>query len=321
MKVLLITRRDDQVATGPVVDALRRRGARPVVFETNAFPGEVGVHWAGPGEGWLSIPGEDRLELREIGAIRMRREAIGADLPAQWPADVREAAIRESREMLMGILEDSPAFWLDPLHVSVRARNKALQLALAREVGLEVPATLETNDPVLARDFVAAHPGGVITKMYNDFRLGEGTVYTNVLGPDDLDALDAISACPTVLQEAVPKARELRVVVVGQAVFAAALDTPALPGAAVDWRRVGARTLADWRPFTLPAAVSDAMLRLHDRLGTNYGSADMVQTPDGRFVLLENNVNGESFWLYDMHPVADAIAAVLLHQAPRREAA
>lgn len=321
MKVLILTRRGDEVVTRPIVEALARRGGHPVVLESNGFPGAVGLSWSGPGQGWLSIPGEGRLDLAEIGAIRLRRESVGADLPADWPSDVRAAATLESREMLMGALLDSPAFWLDPPHLALRAQSKALQLALAREVGLEVPATLETNDPGLARAFLARYPGGVITKMYNDFRLGDGTVYTNTLGPQDLDALDDLAACPTVLQERVPKARELRVVVVGEQVFAAALESPTLPGAGEDWRRVGAQTLADWRPYTLPEEVRAAMLRLHDRLGTNYGSADLIVTPEGRHVLLENNVNGESFWLYEMAPLADAIAAVLLNQAPRRGSA
>ncbi|MCB9759079.1 MAG: MvdD family ATP-grasp ribosomal peptide maturase [Alphaproteobacteria bacterium] len=248
----------------------------------------------------------------------MRRSSVGAGLPEALPPDVRRAAAQEAREVLMGALLDTPALWVDPPAVAARAKQKALQLKLARDAGLEVPRTLETNDPDAARAFAASCPGGVIAKMYNDLRIAGGTVYTNLLGPADLAALDQLVACPMVFQEAVPKAMELRVVVVGQQVFAAELDTQAIAGAEVDWRRQGAASVADWKPHRLPGPVARGFLALHDALHTNYGSADVILTPDGRYVLLENNVVGESFWLYEMHPIPDALADLLTGQAPAR---
>lgn len=317
MNVLLFTRTGDEYATQPVAEAIRRRGARPWLLESDRYPGELGLSWRGPQQGWLELP-EGRLPLAELGAIWNRRDVVGTRLPQDWPADLREVTRKEASTLLHGALHDSPAFWVDPPSAVLRARSKGLQLPLARRAGLEVPATLESNDPEAVRAFAQAHPGGIIAKMYNDFRMGDGTVYTNVLGPEDLAALDSLQTCPMIFQEAIPKARELRVVTVGLRTFAAALETRELAGAEQDWRRVGAETVHLWRPFELPDAVSRALLALHDALGTQYGSADFIQTPDGRLVFLENNVIGECFWMYELLGVHEALAELLTDRAPRR---
>lgn len=317
MNVLLVTRSGDELATLPVAEALRRRGARPWIFESNRFPGQGGLTWRGPQDGWLDLP-EGRLELAELDAAWLRREQVGSALPAEWPPDLGAAVRLEAGDLFRGALHDTGAFLLDPPAVYERARVKPWQLLQAQAAGLEVPDTLESNDPEAVRAFADAHPEGIIAKMYNDFRLGDRTVYTNVLGPEDLAALDSLSACPMIFQAAVPKAQELRVVVIGEQVWGAALPTATLAGAEQDWRRVGAATLHLWRPVELPEAVRAGMLRLHDRLGTNYGSADFVQTPDGRLVFLENNTVGESFWMYDMFGLPDALAGVLTGQLSRR---
>lgn len=318
MNVLILTRAGDDYATGPVIAALRARGGVPWVLETQRFPTDIGLTWSGPGEGALTFPEQGRLRLSEIEAVWLRRVAPSA-LPGGLPEDVRRGAQREARHVLMGAILDAPAFLLDPPAVYHRARTKALQLAIARRAGLDAPLTLESNDPEAVRAFAARCPGGIVAKMYNDLRVDGGTIFTNRIGPEELEHIDDIVGCPMIFQEAVPKALELRVVVVGAQVFALALDSQALDGAELDWRRTGARDIAHWRPYALPAQVEAAMLRFHDALGSNYGAADMILTPDGRHVLLESNGVGECFWFYPHMPVAEAIADVLLGRAPRRE--
>lgn len=316
--VLILTMPKDEVAWQPVAKAILAKGGTPWVVRTDRYPMDVGLTWRGPGDGAITM-GDDRLPLADISAIWARREAVGLGLPEALPANVRKASIHEARHVLQAALLDTDAFWLDPPAVYQRGRHKALQLRLAREVGLTVPATLETNDPDEARRFVQALGKPVIAKMHVDFRIDGGAVFTNRLAPDDLEALDSLALCPMILQEDVPKAAELRVVVVGRQLFALELDHAHLSGdARTDWRRVGSQTIHLWKPVELPEDVRDGLLALHDRLGTNYGSADLIRRPDGTYVLLENNVVGESFWFYDHVPLADALADLLLGNSERR---
>lgn len=317
MNVLILTRAGDAYATGPVIEALRARGGRPWVLETERFPTQVGLTWRGPGEGTLTLPGQGAVELSEMEAVWARRSALPA-LPPELPPDVRQGAAKEAYHQLMGALLDSPAFFMDPPAVYQRARTKALQLRLARQVGLAVPRTLESNDPEAVRAFAATCPGGLIAKMYNDLRVDGGTIFTNRIGPEELEHIDDVVGCPMIFQEAVPKALELRVIVVGLQVFAMALDSQALAGAELDWRRTGAQDIERWRPYALPEDARAAMLRLHDALGSNYGAADMILTPAGEHVLLESNGVGECFWFYPHLPVAEAIADLLLGRVERR---
>lgn len=322
MSVLILSQPGDDYATGPVIAELQARGVEPVLVDCSQVPQQGGVCWCGPGDGWLGVPGHGRVALSEVQAVWARRAAWATGLFQRndLPRDVVRAARGESAHVVEAALLDTNALWVDPPAVYARARNKALQLAIAERIGLRTPRTLETNDPDEARAFVAALDCPVISKMFTDVRVDDGTVYTNVLGPDDIDALDGIRPCPTILQEAIPKAHELRVVVVGPRVFAAALDTPKLAGAEVDWRRQGGATIDQWRPVKLSADEEAHFLALHDALGTNYGSADCVRTPDGELVLLENNAVGESFWLYDLHPLAAAWADLLTGAVPARPA-
>lgn len=312
MNVLILTRPNDQYAWGAVAEALRARGARPWIFDTHRFPGDHELCWTGPGEGWLELDGE-RLPLSDIGAIWCRRREFGRGLPGDLPASVREACTREAEAVLMGSLADSGAFWIDPPGRTQRARNKALQLRLASAHGIAVPRTIETNDPDEARAFIAEIGAPVIAKMYTDVRLDGGTIYTNVLQPDDVAALDGLRACPMILQEAITKQSELRVVRAGTQLFAVELPHEGLSeDAQVDWRRTGAQTIDRWRPAALPASLKASLSRFYAELGMHYSSADLVRTPDDRYVLLESNVIGESFWIQQWHPVAEALASCLL---------
>jgi len=316
--VLILSRTEDELAVPPVMAALTRRGARVWRAATDRMPHDGGVTWRGPGDGWIEVPGEGRLDLERIHSIWARRVAFGAG-PHEDPA-LGRAIAGESRHVLLATLLDSPAFWVDPPAVYARARSKALQLRLAAEVGLDLPRTVHTNDPAIARAFVEDVGGPVVAKLATDVRIDGGTIYTNVLTPDDLGALDQLQGCPMILQEAVPKAAELRVVVCGDRVFAMRLDTASLPGADGDWRRVGQGTLEDWVPHRLDGATEGRFRALHERLHTNYGAADVVLTPDDRLVFLENNGVGESFWFYPHTDLADAWADLLLGDGPVRVA-
>ena len=74
-------------------------------------------------------------------------------------------------------------------------------------------------------------------------------------------------------------------------------------------------------PYDLPENIKTKLLSLMDRLGLNYGAADVIVTPDERYVFLEVNPAGEFFWLDKLFEgqISEAIADVLLNPALRRE--
>jgi len=324
--VLIITHSGDNESVEFVARALAERGGRAVRLDTDRFPSEVRLAARyGGGERVTFGAGGYEFELNEVGAIWHRRLSVAARVPREMDAQLRAASVGESRAALLGVLAGLTAFRVDPEASIRRAEQKPVQLRVARELGLEIPRTLVTNDPAAVRDFYAACDGRLVTKMLSSFAVydregRESVVFTNPVGPEDLEDLTGLSLCPMTFQERIGKQLELRATVVGRRVFTASIDSQASARAAHDWRRDGVRLVDEWRPYTLPPEVEGRLLTLMDYFGLNYGAADFILTPDGRHVFLELNPSGEFFWLEHGPglPISGALADVLLGLAPRR---
>jgi len=326
MTTLVVTHSQDNYCTPAVVDALRARGERVFRLDTDRFPTELRLqmHDGDVAGGWHLADGDDRLDLSEVTAVWYRRANIGGHIPAEMDSQLRAAALKESHRTVQGMLAGLEVFCLDPIERIRAAEHKPLQLRVARRLGMDIPRTLVTNDPDAVRAFFPQCPGGMVTKMLASFAVYEHgqemVVFTNPVTAAHLDDLDGLDLCPMVFQENIPKALELRVTVVGTRVFAASIDSQSSARARTDWRRDGNEMIADWKPHTLPDALTEKVLALMDHFRLNYGALDFILTPDGRYVFLEVNPAGEFFWLEKAPglPISEALADVLTGRAPRR---
>lgn len=323
MTILVVTHSNDEHCTPRVMAALARLGADALRLDTDLYPLEVrlATHLDAGGTRQALTVGGRTLDLSQVKSIYHRRDETARTLPHDMDRDLRGHAVAEARRVLQGCLAALPCFHLDAPEARLRGRNKQLQLELAARAGLPVPRTLITNDPDEARAFVAACPGGVVTKMMNAVSVWdegeEHALFTNLVRPDDVEALDDLVLCPMTFQEKLEKALELRVTVVGDEVFSASIDSQSSARARVDWRRDGLGMIGEWRHHDLPREVGDGARALLDTLGLTYGAFDYVLTPDGRYVFLEVNPEGEFFWLEDAPglPISDAIARALVRGA------
>jgi glutathione synthase/RimK-type ligase-like ATP-grasp enzyme len=324
MAILIVTHSQDNQAPLSVARALEARGERVYRFDTDLFPTRLQLALDEGGGGRLSGPA-GTLELSDVTAVWYRRNSTGAGIPQDMDPQLRQPSVEESRRLVFGMMAALGVFQLDALEVVRRAEHKPLQLRLARELGLEVPRTVMTNDPEAVRTFAASCPSGVVTKMMSSFavydeRGKEQVVFTTPLKPEELEDLEGLDLCPMTFQERLVKVVELRVTVVGERVMAAAIDSQALPGAREDWRREGVALVDAWKPYSLPEPVQARVLELMDALGLNYGAFDFIVTPEGRHVFLEVNPSGEFMWLMRNPglPIDEALADVLTGRAPRR---
>ncbi len=333
MSILIITRSDDNESVELVAQAITRMGGRAIRFDTDRYPTEIRLtayHGASGsvGDERLTLTNEEgEFDLREVTAVWHRRLNFGARLPASLEAQLRHASLGEASAAAHGMLASLKAFRMDHVRHIRHAENKQLQLQVARELGLDTPRTLTTNDPAAVGTFAKSCEGGMVTKMLSSFAVyDEGrelVVFTNPVKPEDLADLSGLSLCPVTFQELLPKSLELRVTVVGQRVMSASLDSKVSARAVHDWRRDGVRMLQDWQPYQLPREVEEKILRLMDYFSLNYGAIDIILTPDGRHVFLELNPAGEFFWLEQTPglPISQAIADLLLGHSPRRASA
>jgi MvdD family ATP-grasp ribosomal peptide maturase len=327
MSILIVTHSIDNDSVARVVEAISRKGGHTIRFDTDRYPTDVRLtaYYGAAGDERLTLTNEEgEFDLRAVTAIWHRRLNFGTNLPSRLDPQLRHASIGEARAAAQGMLASLKAFRMDHVHHIRHAENKQLQLQVARELGLDTPRTLTTNEPDAVHAFAKSCEGGMITKMLSSFAIyDEGkelVVFTNPVKPSDLADLSGLSLCPATFQELLPKSVEIRATVVGHRVMSACVDSQVSERAVHDWRRDGVRMLDDWQPYQLPLEVEEKILRLMDYFSLNYGAIDIILTPDGRHVFLELNPSGEFFWLERTPglPVSEAIADLLLGHAPRR---
>lgn len=320
--VLLVSKTNDNNSVALVAEALAARGARAFRFDTDKYPTEVQLSLRHP-HGRSVLRGADgELVLGDVSSTWYRRVDIGAQLPSDLDKQHRDATLRESRATVFGMLEMLECFMMNRVSAVRGAEHKPRQLEVAARLGLDVPRTLTTNDPAAARAFFTEQDGRVIGKMLSSFAIydeagREHVMFTTVLTEDDLAHLDDLALGPMTFQEHLDKRVELRITLIGDRVFAAAVDSQALEGSRTDWRREGMQLLKAWTPYKLADDIADKLIKLNKQLGLVYGAADMIVTPSGRHVFLEVNPGGEWFWLDDVfgpRALSGAIADTLLQR-------
>ena len=328
MSILIITHSDDNDSVMRVAEAIAREGGHTIRFDTDRYPTDVRLtaYYDTSGDEHLTLTNEEgEFDLREVTAVWHRRLSFGAHLPAGLDKQLRHASLGETSAAAHGMLASLKAFRMDHIQHIRHAENKQLQLQVARELGLNIPRTLTTNDPAAVRAFANGCESGMVTKMLSSFAIYEQgkelVVFTNRVKPEDLADLSGLSICPATFQELVPKSLEIRATVVGQRVMSAAVDSQVSERAAHDWRRDGVNMLQDWQPYQLPLVVEEKILRLMDYFSLNYGAIDIILTPDGKYIFIELNPCGEFFWLEHTPglPISEAIADLLLDHSPRRQ--
>lgn len=301
----------------PVRAGLERAGHEVLVLDSGRYPVATGLEIAydeGPVPHLgLTIDGAG-YDLDHVTSAWWRRPQPYALDEALTDPTARAFALGECDEGLSGLRALLDVQWMnDPVRDGIAA-HKPYQLREARLAGLVTPRTLVTNDPELAREFAASLAPG--RTVYKSFLAQEGAWReTRVLTQDELDRLDAVRHAPVIFQEYVPGDVDLRVTVVGQQVFVAAIrsvDT----AYALDFR-LELETVP-MAPATLPQPVEAAVRRLMGRLGLVYGAIDLRVRPDGEHVFFEVNPSGQ--WDFVERRAGLPVTAAVIEQlaAPDR---
>ncbi|USQ79237.1 hypothetical protein NF556_16700 [Ornithinimicrobium faecis] len=312
MSVLIVATEDD-VHTRAVVEALETRGGQVAVADLSRFPqqADLSLHFTCCGQRDLSLSvGEEPLDLADIGSIWWRRPQQPLVDPAIHRETHRMFAANEMQEALSGLWHALDVFWInDPARDHV-AHRKVGQLRVAHEVSLRIPDTLITNNPDRARSFIDAR--GYTQVIYKAFSaLPEEWRETRLLRPEELALLDNVRYAPVIFQEYVEAVYDLRITVVGEHVFAAAIHSQET-SYPVDFRMDMANARVE--AVELPEDVCDKLLALMARMGLVYGAIDMRLRPDGEYVFLEINPAGQFLFIEQEtgQPIAAAIAETLL---------
>ena len=255
--VLVVTKTDDNAGVQLVQEALAQRGAKTFRLDTDLFPTEVKLALRQPrGRSTLRQNGA-QVVLGDLDAVWYRRSHIGAKLPADMDRQERNAALTETNATLFGMLEMLDVPFIDRVQTVRAANHKARQLEIAAAVGLDVPDTLSTNDPEAVRAFWDVCHGRMIGKMLSSFAIydaagREQVMFTSVMKAEDLEHLDQLALCPMTFQEHLEKKIELRVTVIGEKLYACAVDSQAFLNVSV--RKIDGRAIRLAKNADIPAA-------------------------------------------------------------------
>jgi glutathione synthase/RimK-type ligase-like ATP-grasp enzyme len=317
MSILMIT---DPATDGhlfPVLKELGQRGREVRLFNPAAYPLEATITvestLSGPRSAisWES----QEIDLSAVGSVWYRRPG-NLHLPEELSPKEAEWVRGECSALINGIYANTDALWVSEPHRLRRADLKLLQLRLAWQLGFQLPDYIVTNDPERARSFLAAHPDGVINKglwmPMIELEDQVGMIYTHRVTAEDVEQLDAVRYGPTYLQAFIPKARDIRVTVIGDQIFPAGIDSMTVAEAQIDFRKAEMLDLPH-EPVELPEKVAAACLAIVKELGLQFGAIDLLETPEGDYVFLENNPNGQWYWVEMMtgQPMAKAMVDLL----------
>ena len=264
------------------------------------------------------LASRDALPLDEVGAVWMRKKASFRYPSGPLTGQEKAHADAETDQILLGLLRSLVCFWMshpDALRGSIW---KPEQLGRAARMGFAVPSSLITNSPSEVRAFRRTAEHGVVFKALTslmsaaqevppDERSASG-VPTTRIGDEHEALLDSVSELPCFFQHYVPKRHELRVTVVGDSLFAARIHSQDDPRTATDWRDMSAEIL--YEPADLPPEVERRCLDFVHSYGLTFGALDLIVTPEGEHVFLENNPVGQFLFVEQLVPELDLTGAV-----------
>jgi hypothetical protein len=317
--ILVISSEHDTHAM-TVISGLARAGADATLLDLAEFPERIQLsigYGAGNAPDLRIRHGNNaELSLADCGVVWWRRPQSFQIASEVTNPGYRGFALSESQEAFAGLWLALDAFWVNDPTRDQAAGRKVSQLKLARDVGLETPITLVTNCPEEARNFVRKR--GADRTIYKAFSAtAQHWRETRLLKSNEIELLESVKFAPVIFQEYVPAKVDLRITIMGENVFAAAIysQETSYP---VDFRMdMGAGRV---ETFVLP---SEIVARLHtfmERLGLVYGAIDMRLTPDGRYVFLEINPAGQ--WLFveerTRQPMTEAFISLLVAHDNKR---
>jgi glutathione synthase/RimK-type ligase-like ATP-grasp enzyme len=317
MIVVISSELDSHATT--VLAGLARLGADATLLDLSNFPVQTQLsvkyrHESAPD--YRVRDGSKELTLADCGGVWWRRPQPFQIHPDISNPGYRDFALSESQEAFTGLWLAVNAFWVNQPIRDQAAARKVYQLRLAQDVGFETPITLVTNSPDEARAFVKAQ--GADQTIYKAFSAtAQHWRETRLLKSDEFELLDSVRFAPVIFQEYVPAQADLRITMMGENVFAAAIysQETSYP---MDFRmEIDASRV---EPFDLPREVTERLHVLMDRIGLVYGAIDMRLTPDGRYVFLEINPAGQ--WLFVEHrtgqPMTETFVRLLVAHDEKR---
>lgn len=281
--ILAVTPPEDRHAAA-VVDLLRERDIPVDHVDVPSLSVDTAVEFE-DGRWHLDIAGRRRIDLSRSRLGWWRRDpapVLSRDIAAI--AEVDGAPV-ESAEALTGVLVSQRIEWVTAPAADRVARWRPVVWRAAAASGIPMPATRVTRDPAAAVRFLDAHADvGVVLKPLVR-RMDDWSGCRHILREERLAAAVEDSAAECVVQRAI-RGTDVRVIAIGEELFAAELDPDAEHGVEGSAAR---RT-------EIPAELGSALRTMLDALRLGSAAIDLRRDADGAYWLVD--VDTVPRWLF-----------------------
>jgi glutathione synthase/RimK-type ligase-like ATP-grasp enzyme len=314
--ILILARRSDR-ESDYVGIGLIRRGVDYVRLDIEDIPDLLRVRYCIK-RGIASIKfrlDEREIDVANVSAVYLRNFEIEA-IKFKGGKLSQTFSFEQWKDTYRILQANLKCAWVNNPDVTRLANDRVQQLSVAKAVGLDIPETVITNDPEMAKDFYHIHRGRIIIKALHHHAVQVGnrlySMYTHKMTNKDLSHLDDLVDAPCILQEKLLKKSDLRITVVGKQIFAVEIDSQSTSKGRDDLHRCSLLELPK-RIIKLKKADRDKCIKLLDSFGLQYGTIDLVRDRSDRLIFLEINPTGDWLWI-EQHtglPITDAMTDLL----------
>src|SRR5580704_17722825 len=149
--MILVISSSQDLHANSVLGGLARRGVKATLLDTSKFPQRLrlSINYGGSdgNDHYIRDDSNAELALSDFRVVWWRRPQPFELHPEITSPAYQAVAHAESHEAFWGLWLAVDAFWVNLPTRDQDAAHKVYQLRAAREVGLETPVTLVTNDP------------------------------------------------------------------------------------------------------------------------------------------------------------------------------
>jgi glutathione synthase/RimK-type ligase-like ATP-grasp enzyme len=275
MNILILGNAEDEHAAH-IKNILENANVTVEYLDTSLFPAQLKLSWhPHDRQGCLQFPSGRRLDLQDIHSVYWR-SFNGVRISKLAGSYQEDIAFRDAMSTVRSLFQACPAHWVNPWQAYQFHQEKPLQLSLARQLGIDIPATLVSNDPKLVTSFAKSYQKIIFKPVY-------GGTHTRFVTEDHLNwqRLNlALKISPVTLQEYI-SGTNIRSYVIGESVYSAEIRTEA-----IDFRD---DSQAELIPIDLPKTIQTQCLAIAKAFTLEWTAIDWRKKPTGEYIFLEAN--------------------------------
>ena len=253
-----------------------------------------------------NIRNDKEMFGHQLSAVWDRRAMVPTELPLH---NIKEEIDKFNLEEAHGFLSFLRYYMKDVYSIGNivedrPADSKMLQLALAIRLGMQTPSTCFANYKAPIAQFALNFPDLSLKSICGDgiFVGGEEeyVFYAQKAKSEDVMAQpeEVFSQTVSFVQNYVEKQYELRITVIGDDVVACKIDSQLQEDATgkIDWRQGYEHGLRH-EIISVPNNITEFCRVFLKEMKLNFGCFDFIVTPEGEYVFLECNPNGQWLWI------------------------